>query len=144
MSSDANFSPHTPPAQKLPSGKLRVLLVDDHIDMLDMMQLMMQRRSYTVATANSGEEALEIVAGFAPHVIISDIGMPGMDGYELMSALREMAALSPFRSIALTGYEAQDEEARARSAGYDAQLTKPVDFEFLFTTIESLAPRASS
>ena len=123
---------------------VRVLLVDDHQDMLDMMEMMMRSREYHVAKALSGSEALEVASDFAPNVIVSDIGMPGMNGYEMMSALRKMHSLHPFKSIALSGYDAQDEDEqeRAHSAGYDVQLTKPVDFDSLFQTIEDLARAA--
>ena len=123
---------------------VRVLLVDDHQDMLDMMEMMMRSREYHVAKALSGSEALQVAPNFAPNVIVSDIGMPGMNGYELMSALRKMNSLHPFKSIALSGYDAQDEDEqeRAHSAGYDVQLTKPVDFDSLFQTIEDLARAA--
>ncbi len=121
---------------------VRVLLVDDHQDMLDMMELMMSRRAYSVAKALSGPEALEVASDFAPNVIVSDIGMPGMNGYELMSALRKMNSLHPFKSIALSGYDADEEQERAQVAGYDVQLTKPVDFDSLFQTIEDLARAA--
>ncbi len=124
-----------------PDAALRVLLVDDHEDMLSMMRMMMERRSYHVATALSGEQALQLAQGFEPHVVVSDIGMPGMDGYEMMLALRSMNALAPFKSIALSGYDAHDEEPRARAAGYDAQLTKPVNFDSLFQTIDAFAPQ---
>lgn len=125
-----------------PGAAVRVLLVDDHQDMLDMMEIMMRSREYHVAKALSGSEALEVASNFAPHIIVSDIAMPGMNGYEMMSALRKMNSLHPFKSIALSGYDAQDEHERAQSAGYDAQLTKPVDFESLFQTIEDLARAA--
>jgi CheY-like chemotaxis protein len=124
------------------ASDVRVLIVDDHADMLDMMQMMMERRCYRVAKAISGEQALEVARGFEPHVIVSDIGMPGMDGYEMMVALRAMDALSPFKSIALSGYDAQEEAPRAQAAGYDTQLTKPIDFESLFQAIDSLSPSA--
>ena len=119
---------------------VRVLLVDDHEDLLGVMRMMMERRSYSVATALSGAEALEVAPGFAPHVVVSDIGMPGMDGYEMMSALRALDGQAPFKSIALSGYEADGEAERAQAAGYDAQLTKPVDFDSLFQTIDSFSP----
>jgi len=118
---------------------LRVLLVDDQDDVLNMMNLLMQSRSYAVATANSGSKALEVAADFAPHVVVSDIGMPGMDGYEMMSNLRRMDQISPFKAIALTGYDDAEEQDLARIAGYDAHLTKPVDFEHLFDVINRLS-----
>ena len=118
---------------------LRVLVVDDHCDMLDMMEVMMRRRSFEVAKATSGEEALQLARDFSPDVVISDISMPGMDGYEMMAAMRAMQELNAFKSIALSGYDAQSEETRAQIAGYDAQLTKPVDFEKLLQTIATLS-----
>ena len=121
------------------NSSLRVLVVDDHADLLSMLDLMMQRRKYAVKTAQSGVEALEVARDFAPHVVVSDIGMPGMDGYQLMVNLRATPALAPFKSIALSGYDMQSEDTRARDAGYDAHLTKPIEFEQLFDMIEELA-----
>jgi CheY-like chemotaxis protein len=120
---------------------LRVLLVDDQDDMLTMMNLMFTRhRDYAVEIANSGEQAMQKAPAFSPHVVVSDISMPDMDGCELMEKLRglEGAQLSPFKSIALSGYDV-GHDARVLTAGYDAQLTKPVDFDVLFGTIDQLA-----
>ncbi len=124
----------------IPSS-LRVLVVDDHPDLLSMLDLMMQRRKYAVQTAQSGAEALALAPGFAPHVVVSDIGMPEMDGYEMMRSLREREkdGLAPFKSIALTGYDQGLEGDRAENAGFDAQMTKPIEFEQLFQMIERLA-----
>lgn len=119
-------------------SSLRVLVVDDHPDLLSMLDIMMQRRKYAVKTAQSGNEAIELVSDFAPHVVISDIGMPGMDGYQLMTHLRAVPDLAPFKSIALTGYDIHVEDSRARDAGYDAHMTKPIEFDQLFEMIEEL------
>ncbi len=123
------------------SSSLRVLVVDDHPDLLSMLDLMMQRRKYAVQTAQSGAEALAIAPDFAPHVVVSDIGMPEMDGYQMMRSLREREkdGLAPFKSIALTGYDQGLEGDRAENAGFDAQMTKPIEFEQLFQMIERLA-----
>jgi CheY-like chemotaxis protein len=118
---------------------LRVLLVDDQDDILDMMHLLLKRQPYAVATANSGSKAIAVAVDFAPHVVVSDIGMPEMDGYEMMANLRRMDELSPFKAIALTGYDDAAEHDRARNAGFDAHLTKPVDFEHLFDVINQLS-----
>ncbi len=126
---------HSPAA----SSALRVLVVDDHPDLLLMLDLMMQRRKYAVQTAQSGAEALEIAREFSPHVVVSDIGMPEMDGYQMMRTMRERDGLGPFKSIALTGYDHQMEGDSAQNAGFDAQLTKPIEFEQLFEMIERLA-----
>ncbi len=117
---------------------LRVLLVDDHDDMLDMMHLLLTRHSYSVITANSGHKALEVAESFAPHIVVSDIGMPEMNGYEMMTRLRAMPQLSPFKAIALTGYDVQEDQENVRAAGFDAHLTKPIDFDQLFSIIGKL------
>ncbi|HEX8466067.1 MAG TPA: response regulator [Abditibacterium sp.] len=128
----------------LSNSSLRVLVVDDHADLLSMLDLMMQRRQYAVKTALSGPEALEVAPEFAPHIVVSDIGMPGMDGYQLMTNLRATPDLAPFKSIALSGYDMQSEDSRVRDAGYDAHLTKPIEFEQLFEMIEQLTQDMNS
>ena len=118
---------------------LRVLLVDDQPDLLSMLDLMMQRRQYEVRTAQSASEALQTATEFAPHVVVSDIGMPEMDGYEMMQAMREKPQFGTFRAIALTGYDLRTDGDRAKRAGYDAHLAKPIEFDQLFEMIENLA-----
>lgn len=125
-------------------SQLRVLLVDDHADMLAMMHLVMKGRSYTIETAASARQALELAEKFSPHVVVSDIGMPEMDGCEMMTALRAMNSLTPFRSIALTGYDDGAYHADLRAAGYDVHLTKPIDFDTLFNLIEDLGSDVQS
>ncbi|HEX8237020.1 MAG TPA: response regulator [Abditibacteriaceae bacterium] len=122
---------------------VRVLVVDDHADMLSMMELMMVRQCYIVDTANSGRKALDVVVELCPHVVISDIGMPDMDGLEMMRAMRDDNRVPPFKSIALTGFGLPRDQAEAREAGYDVCLTKPVDFSKLFECIDDLASTLS-
>lgn len=122
---------------------VRVLVVDDHPDLLSMLDIMMQRRSYEVKTASSGNEALQLAPDFAPHVVVSDISMPGMDGLQMMQLLREQLQAIPFRSIALTGHDSAANDD-TQNAGYDAQLPKPVEFEQLFEMIEVLASQVGS
>lgn len=120
------------------SQPLRVLLVDDHEDMLTMLQFMMARRGYQVEIAISGEAAITAAPDFAPQVVVSDIGLPGIDGYQLLAALRQMDDLTPFKAVALTGFDTDERHSTGQSS-FDAQLTKPVDFEALFQLIEQLA-----
>jgi CheY-like chemotaxis protein len=120
---------------------LRVLLVDDQDDLLQVMHLLLQRKGgYLVETALSGPQAMEKAPEFAPHIVVSDITMPGMDGCELMQKLRRMEGetLSRFKSIALSGYDVRNNE-QLLDCGYDAHLTKPVDFDVLLHTITELA-----
>lgn len=118
---------------------LRVLFVDDQADMRLMMQVMMQRRSYRVETAGKAREALQIAPNFKPHIVISDIGMPGMNGLEMMRELRDDERLAPFKAVALTGYDTLEDIDRAREAGFDKCFTKPIDPDYLFSQIEKLA-----
>jgi two-component system CheB/CheR fusion protein len=118
---------------------LRVLFVDDHEDMRAMMQLLMKRRSYHVATAGSAREALEIAPQYAPDIVVSDIGMPEMDGYDLMVALRADNRMPRFKSIALTGYSLPSDRDRAWETGFNACLSKPVSFTALFDLIDELS-----
>jgi len=113
-------------------------LVDDHEDMLTMLQFMMARRGYEVQVATSGEAALAAAPDFAPQVIVSDIGLPGINGYQLLAALRQMDDLTAFKAVALTGFDT-DERHSTDQSSFDAQLTKPVDFDSLFQLIEQLA-----
>ena len=127
----------TSPNTSLPSS-LRVLFVDDQADMRLMMQVMMQRRSYQVETAGKAHEALAIAPDFKPHVVVSDIGMPGMNGFEMMRELRDNDQMSPFKAVALTGYDTTDNQQQAREAGFDQCFVKPIDPDYLFAQIEKL------
>lgn len=124
----------------LSPADLRVLLVEDQDDLLMMMNLMLKKRSeFTIEIASSGAQAMEKAHHFAPHVVISDIGMPEMDGCELMENLRRLEGekISPFKAIALSGYDIAQED-RVLASGYDAHLTKPVDFDQLLGLISKM------
>lgn len=130
-------------SDKLQTPSLRVLFVDDQADMRLMMQVMMQRRCYEVETAGKAHDALKIAPDFKPHVVVSDIGMPGMNGLEMMRELRDDQRMSPFKAVALTGYDALDDVEMAREAGFDKCFAKPIDPDYLFSQIEKLASTLS-
>ncbi len=130
------------PFDKLPASpgaSLRVLFVDDQPDMRLMMRVMMQRRCYEVETAAKARDALQIAPNFKPHVVISDIGMPEMNGLEMMRELRDNDQMSPFKAVALSGYDTSDDIEMARAAGFDKCFAKPIDPDYLFAQIEKLA-----
>ncbi len=115
---------------------LRILLVDDHDDLLLMMRMMLKRkRGYAVETANSGDQAIAMASNFCPHVVISDITMPGMNGFQMMNAMKAKD-IAPFKAIALSGHDLPHQDQV--DSGYDMHLTKPVDFDELFLAIERL------
>jgi signal transduction histidine kinase/ActR/RegA family two-component response regulator len=111
-----------------PRVKLRVLLVDDNTDMTEMLAMSLQASGHETTCANDGLEALEIAARFAPDVAFVDIGLPGIDGYEVGRRLRakldERVVL-----IAMTGYGQDEDRALSREAGFDEHLVKPVQRE---------------
>jgi len=125
-------------------SQVRVLIVDDQEDILRVMQLILARQqNYCVETASSGRQALEKAETFSPDVIVSDISMPEMDGCELMTQLRGKTDLSPFKSIALSGYGG-DQQRVSLEAGYDVHLIKPVDYNELAEVIQQLAEKRVS
>ena len=114
-----------------PTARTRVLVVDDNRDAAESLTMILQMSGHEAETAFSGAQALERVGVFKPDVVLTDIGMPGMDGYEVARRLRADPATRDLRIIALTGWgQAQDKE-RALAAGFNRHLTKPVDPEEL-------------
>ena len=107
--------------------KRRVLVVDDVPDVTEMIGLFLKHAGYEVATADSAPAALRLAYERAFDVIISDIGMPEMNGYELAESLRRRAEYQGIPIIAVTGYSEYDDRGRALRSGFNAHLTKPID-----------------
>lgn len=113
-----------------PRPGLRVLLVDDNADALETMQALLELCDFVVRGTGDPAEALVIAPEFAPQVCVLDIGLPGMDGYELAARLRQTVK-HPSRFVALTGYGQASDKERAMGAGFDVHLTKPVQLDAL-------------
>ncbi len=113
------------------AGSLRVLVVDDNVDAAQTLCDLVESWGHQVECVHGGHEALACIARFDPEALLLDIGLPGMDGYELARAVRQLPQADSFLLVAVTGYG--DAEARLRSAqaGYDQHLTKPVDTDTL-------------
>lgn len=109
------------------ASKQSVLVVDDVVDVTEMIALFLKHAGYDVTTANSAEKALEFAETQAFDLIISDIGMPEKNGYELAEALRALADYQTTPLIAVTGYTEYDDRGRSLRAGFDAHLTKPIN-----------------
>ncbi|HEV7516539.1 MAG TPA: chemotaxis protein CheB [Thermoanaerobaculia bacterium] len=105
----------------------RVLVVDDNVDTAESLVLLLRMRGHEVEVAFSGPMALEAVAGFAPEIVLLDIGLPGLDGYEVARRLRQQPGRAKVILVALTGYGQEEDRRLAREAGFDHYLTKPVD-----------------
>jgi CheY-like chemotaxis protein/two-component sensor histidine kinase len=113
----------------------RVLVVDDNVDAAVSLAQVLQMEGHIVETVHGALAALERAPAFAADIVLLDIGLPDIDGYEVARRMR--AAGSRSRIIALTGYGQAEDIQRARAAGCDAHLTKPVDFDALERLIES-------
>ena len=113
----------------------RVLLVDDNVDAVESMEILLQAFGYEVATAVHPDVALARLEAFDPAAAVIDIGLPGMDGYQLATEIRRRLGGKPMRLIAFTGYGGADDIARARLAGFDAHLVKPVDIDHLLAVL---------
>ena len=132
----ANEEPPGAPIEKVVAPR-RVLLVDDNVDGLDMMRVALETMGHQVQWARDGHAAVSVAAAFRPDVAILDIGLPGIDGYQLARALR--AAQRRLRLIALTGYGQDADAAAAIQAGFDAHCTKPLTLAKLLDQIAEQA-----
>jgi CheY-like chemotaxis protein len=123
--------------------KLRrvVLIVDDVPDVTEMIGLLLKHAGYEVSTADSAKAALQLARKRNFDLIISDIGMPEMNGYELATALRELTDYSRTPMIAVTGYSEYDDRGRAVNAGFDVHLTKPIEPAQLLNLMKELLSR---
>lgn len=114
---------------------LQILAVDDTPDSVEMLRVLLEMEGAQVVMAMSGAEALRKTAEADFDVIISDVSMPSMDGYELMERLRHEPRTAHTPAIALTGFGRPEDEAQARAVGFNAHLTKPIDFDRLIRLI---------
>ena len=105
----------------------RILIADDNVDAADTLAMLLRLAGHEVCTAHSGQAALTLAHSFQPEVALLDIGMPDVDGYEVATRIRETAWGQRVRLVALTGWGQEDDKRRARAAGFDHHLTKPVD-----------------
>jgi PAS domain S-box-containing protein len=122
---------------------LRVLLVDDEDDTLEMLKMFMRRAGAEVTAASTAVAALDVLERVRPDVIVADIGMPDVDGYEFLRRLRARGADRGGQTpaVALTAYAAESDRLRALRTGFQAHLTKPLDPAALINTLVNLAGR---
>ncbi len=121
-----------------PAVARRILLVDDNRDVRDSLKQLLELEGHSVSIAGDGRSALEIAAKEAPEIVVLDIGLPDMDGYELARRLRRLDATSKALLIAATGFGRQEDRARSEEAGIDHHLVKPLDLNALAEIIGQL------
>ncbi len=113
----------------------RILLVDDSVDAAEAMSMLLETVGHEVRVMHDGPSALAIVDDFAPEVVILDIGLPGMSGFDVARELRTRAVTKTALLIALTGYGADSDKQATRDEGFDHHLVKPVSFTAIETVI---------
>jgi len=116
----------------------QALVVDDNDDLLELLATLLRHEGYTVETASSGFEAIEKFQQGGFCVVLSDIGMPVMNGYELARKLRSLPECKKTVMIAITGFQIYGDRARALAAGFDDLFTKPIAMRSLLATVERL------
>ena len=119
-------------------GSVPVLIVEDSSETLELLEMLFKRQGYEVRGAASAAEAVQRVRERRPGLIISDISMPGVDGYTLLAELRRMPGLEAVPAIALTGHAMDEDRARALAAGFAVHIAKPVDPEELLRVARRL------
>jgi len=119
----------------------RVLIVDDNEDAANSLAMILKLSGHETTPVYTAEDALERASTFKPDVVLLDIGLPGMDGYEVAQKMRELPGLRGIRLVALTGYGRSDDRLRAREAGFDDHLTKPVEFAVLDRALAAVRPQ---
>jgi len=133
-------APEPPTASPAKEG-MRVLVVDDNTDSADILAKLLEMSDHDVRTAYTGPAALEAAAAYAPDVVLLDIGLPGINGYEVARRLRLLPGLKAITIIAMTGYGQDADRQLAREAGFDSHLTKPVDFREVSELMATLVGR---
>ncbi|GAB3559864.1 CheR family methyltransferase [Spirosoma fluminis] len=120
--------------------KQRILVVDDNQDAADSFAMLLELSGYTVAVGYSGEQAITAAGQGQPEIILLDIGMPGLNGYETARLIRQQDWGRSLILIALTGYGQADDKRLSQEAGFDGHLVKPVELESLFQLLASIIP----
>jgi CheY-like chemotaxis protein len=141
------LKPHLDPATNLvapepaagePKGGMKILLVDDHADTQRVLASLLRRFGYEVSVAGSVKEALDIFSSQSIDAILSDIGLPDGNGYDIISEAKRIRAV---KGVALTGYGMSEDVRRSTEAGFDFHLTKPVDVAELRSVLHKLSSR---
>lgn len=117
---------------------LRILVVDDNTDAAESLARLLKAMGNSVRTAHDGEEAVAAAMAFMPHVVLCDIGLPKLDGCEACRRMKEQAWSDKMILVAVTGWGQEDVRRRAREAGFDHHMVKPVDAQALMTLLAEL------
>ena len=126
-----NFPVHSAAGPLAIQNPHRILIADDNQDAADSLAMLLELLGYQVLTVYGGNHAIEVAQQQRPDTVVLDIGMPGLNGYDVARRLRELEWAQELTLIAHTGYGQIADVRRARAAGFDHHLTKPLEFELL-------------
>ncbi|MES2438242.1 MAG: PAS domain S-box protein [Verrucomicrobiota bacterium] len=129
----ATANPEVPSRER----SLRIMIVDDNQDAAETMAMLLQLLGHDTRTAHTGPEAVALSAGFVPQVVLLDIGLPEMDGFEVARHLRSMPVMKKAFLVALTGYGTDGDRQLTKDAGFDEHLAKPADLKLLREWLET-------
>jgi len=118
----------------------RILVVDDNVDAAITLELLLKSLGHETCVVHDGLQAIRMAIEFRPEVVLLDIGMPGLDGYEVARRLRTLTRERPLRIIAITGWGQEADRTRSREAGFDVHLVKPVDPNQLTSVLSNNGP----
>jgi CheY-like chemotaxis protein len=118
-----------------PRRGIRVMVVEDNVDTARSMSLLLEKAGCSTKVVHDGAAALESAATFLPQVVLLDIGLPGLDGYQVARQLRADPRHFDVRLIAVSGYGKEQDQQRSKDAGFDHHLVKPVDFDALLAIL---------
>jgi CheY-like chemotaxis protein len=135
-------APRPPVAPASEAIARRVLIVDDSVDSAETLARLLRMGGHDIQVAFDGSSALGVAATFVPDIVLLDIGLPGVDGYQIGRQLRQLPGLGGTFIVAVTGYGQEEDRTRSREAGFDRHLTKPVDHDALRRLLQSL-PRGA-
>ena len=106
---------------------MRIVVIEDHIDTAELMREILREAGHDVRIAHTGKDGIELARALPADVVLCDVGLPDIDGYEVARCLRAEPTTAAARLVALTGYDGDDEIRRARDAGFDRHVVKPID-----------------
>lgn len=122
---------------------LRVLVVDDNLDAVELFGLLLEASGHEVRSAYNGPTALEVACEFRPQVVLLDIGLPGLDGYEVARRLRQNSDLKGIVLVAMTGYGREIDKLRSQEAGFNHHLVKPADYKQVQQILATVSQQAT-
>ena len=140
LAADQQVQPEGEKTAAAPLGQMRILVVDDNRDAAESLSMLLEVLGAEAKVACDGFEALELMKSYDPAVVLLDIGMPEMDGYEVARRIRADLPDRRVVLVALTGWGQEDDRRRAKEAGFDHHLIKPANIDTLQKLLTSLAP----